>query len=91
MHTLYIMDTQKNPSMSATFINSVSGKSEDAADQDIVDGKNGYQTADLKFDENANAGQIYTIDTSTPAKAGRGIAEKTKYRYTAGEWKTYTA
>ena len=62
-----------------------------AADQDIIDGKNGYQTADLKFDENANAGQIYTIDTSTPAKAGRGVAEKTKYRYTAGEWKNYTA
>ena len=62
-----------------------SGKSDDQ----IAAGEIGYQTADLDFDPVANAGQIYTIDTSVEAKAGRGI-EKTKMKYNAGAWSAYT-
>lgn len=54
-------------------------------EEEMANGTEGYQTADLPFDENANAGQVYTIDLSQPAKKGRG-AEKTKYRYPAGAW-----
>ena len=68
----------------ATMIIFNSGKS----DEQIHNGETGYQTADLKFDQVANAGQIFKIDTSVEAKAGRGI-EKTKYKYNEGSWSTY--
>ena len=61
-----------------------SGKS----DEQIHKGEIGYQTADLDFDSVANAGQIYTVDTSVEAAPGRGI-EKTKYKYTAGAYSAY--
>ena len=57
-------------------------------DEQIWAGETGYQTADLKFDDKANAGQIYVVDASTEAKAGRG-KEKTKLKYNVGEWKAY--
>ena len=58
-------------------------------DEEIENGTIGYQTKDLTFNSNYNAGQIYTIDTSVEPKPGRGI-EKTKYKYSAGEWSNYT-
>ena len=58
------------------------------SDDEIHAGVTGYQTADLDFDSEANAGQIYTIDTSVEAVAGKGI-EKTKYKYNAGSWSDY--
>ena len=80
----------------ADFIIFSSGKS----DEQVQAGEIGYQTADLKFDPIANAGQIYVVDakptTDNPndKKAnptpGRGI-EKTKYKYNVGAWEDYTA
>ena len=58
-------------------------------DEEIENGTIGYQTKDLTFNSNYNAGQIYKIDTSEEPKPGRGI-EKTKYKYNAGEWSNYT-
>ncbi len=58
------------------------------SDDDAHAGATAYQTADLKFDENENAGQIYTVDASTEPKAGRGV-DKTKFKYENGEWSTY--
>ena len=63
-----------------------SGKS----DEQIWAGETGYQTGDLEFDVEANAGQVYVIDTSFEPKAGRGV-EKTKLKYNAGDWQDYTA
>jgi len=68
----------------ATWIIFNSGKS----DEQIWAGETGYQTADLKFDPTANAGQIYVIDASVEPKKGRAI-EKTKFKYNEGEWKDY--
>ncbi len=59
------------------------------SDEEIQAGTIGYQTADMAFSD-ANAGQVYTIDTSVEAKAGRGV-EKTKYKYNEGAWSDYTA
>ena len=59
------------------------------SDEEIQAGTIGYQTADMAFSD-ANAGQVYTIDTSVEAKAGRGV-EKTKYKYNEGTWSDYTA
>ncbi|HCA54711.1 MAG TPA: hypothetical protein DEO95_04395, partial [Ruminococcaceae bacterium] len=58
-------------------------------DVQIAAGETGYQTGDLAFDAAANAGQVYVIDTSVEAKAGRG-AYKTKYTYKEGAWAAYT-
>ena len=70
--------------MNAQFIIVNSGVSDD----DAHAGATAYQTADLKFDEKENAGQIYTVDASTEPKAGRGV-DKTKFKYENGEWSTY--
>lgn len=56
-------------------------------DPEVAQGKIAYQTVDLSYN-NAIAGMIYKIDLSVEPKAGRG-AEKTKYRYSAGEWTSY--
>ena len=58
-------------------------------DEEIENGTIGYQTKDLKFNSNINAGQIYKIDMSEEPVPGRGI-EKTKFKYNAGEWSNYT-
>ena len=47
-----------------------------------------FQTVDLDFSDEANAGQIYVIDVNGELKPGRGV-EKTKFRYQSGEWKDY--
>ena len=60
------------------------------SDDDVKKGVEAYQTADMKFDESANAGQVYKIDLSQEAKKGRGV-EKTKFRYPGGGWTDYTA
>ncbi|MBQ5561983.1 MAG: starch-binding protein [Clostridia bacterium] len=57
-------------------------------DDEIKAGVVGYQTEDLVYNANINAGQIYKIDVSQEAKKGRGI-EKTKYKYPAGSWSNY--
>jgi hypothetical protein len=69
-------------------------------DDDVKDPatKNGYQTADLKFDAAVNAGQIYTVDATPTTEdpkdknanptPGRGVF-KAKYTYKVGEWTTY--
>ena len=59
------------------------------SDEDVRAGTEAYQTDDLKFDEAANAGQVYKIDLSQEPKKGRGV-EKTKYRYPGGGWSDYT-
>lgn len=58
-------------------------------DEEIENGTIGYQTKDLKFNSNINAGQIYKIDMSEEPVPGRGI-EKTKFKYNVGEWSNYT-
>lgn len=58
------------------------------SDEEIKNGTKSYQTADLSFDENSNAGQVYKLDLSQEATHGRGI-EKTKFTYPAGEWSDY--
>ena len=57
-------------------------------DEEIINGVQSFQTSDLSFDENINAGQIYKVDMSQEAKHGRGV-EKTKYTYPSGEWSNY--
>ena len=59
------------------------------SEEDVRAGTEAYQTDDLKFDEAANAGQVYKIDLSQEPKKGRGV-EKTKYRYPGGGWSDYT-
>lgn len=59
------------------------------SDEDVRAGTEAYQTDDLKFDEAANAGQVYKIDLSQEPKKGRGV-EKTKYRYPGDGWSDYT-
>ena len=58
------------------------------SDEDVKNGVEAYQTVDLDFDAEANAGQIYTIDTSVEPTPGRGV-EKTKYKYGEGSWTDY--
>ena len=69
----------------ATSIIFNSGKS----DTQIEAGEKGYQTADLKFNDAENAGQVYTVDTTVEPKAGRGKKEATKFKYTEGAWSAY--
>ena len=57
-------------------------------DEDVRNGVEAFQTIDLDFSDETNAGQIYVIDVNGELKPGRGI-EKTKFRYQAGEWKDY--
>lgn len=57
-------------------------------DDEVAAGVTAYQTKDLLFNANANAGQIYKIDVSHPAKKGTGF-EKTKYKYSEGNWLDY--
>ena len=57
-------------------------------DEDVRNGVEAFQTVDLDFSDETNAGQIYVIDVNGELKPGRGI-EKTKFRYQAGEWKDY--
>ena len=54
-------------------------------DEEIIDGKTGYQTKDLKYKSNENTGKVYKIDLSVPPKSGKGI-NKTKHVYGDGSW-----
>ncbi len=58
-------------------------------DEQLRNGADCRVTNDLEFNSFNNAGQIYTINTSTEPKTGKGI-EKTKHTYTAGKWSAYT-
>lgn len=68
----------------ANYIIFSSGKT----DSQIYQGEIGYQTNQLSFFDQRNAGQIYSVDTSVSPDAGRG-AQRTKYKYTVGEWSDY--
>ncbi len=57
-------------------------------DDDVHAGVVAFQNDDMHFDQVANAGQMYVIDTNTAPKHARGI-EKTKYKYSAGTWEDY--
>ena len=57
-------------------------------DEEVRAGVEAFQTVDLDFSDEANAGQIYVIDINGELKPGRGV-EKTKFRHQAGEWKDY--
>ena len=57
-------------------------------DEDIANGTVGYQTENMDYDDQKNAGQIFRIDTSKEAKAGKSI-EKTKFKYPAGSWEDF--
>lgn len=59
-------------------------------DADVAKGVVAYQTEDLAFSNVAHSGKIYKIDMSEKPRQGVGKAEKTKYRYGAGEWRAYT-
>lgn len=65
------------------------------SDAQVAEGVEAFQTDDLSFDAEANAGQIYTIviedetDVKSSFKKGRGV-EKTKYKAKAGDWSAYT-
>ena len=58
-------------------------------DEEVRKGVIAYQTADMPYDDQKNAGQIFRIDMSKEAKAQRGL-EKTKFKYPAGSWYDYT-
>ncbi len=57
-------------------------------DDDVHAGVVAFQNEDMHFDQVANAGQMYVIDTATAPKHARGV-EKTKYKYSAGTWEDY--
>ncbi len=59
-------------------------------DEDVAQGAVAYQTSDLVFSNVNHSGKVYKIDTSAEPQQGTGKAEKTKYRYTEGEWTDYT-
>lgn len=70
--------------LNATFIIFNSGITDDEIRKGVI----GYQTIDLPFSHNGNAGQIYTIDVSEAPKHMKGV-EKTKYKYSSGSWSNY--
>ncbi len=57
-------------------------------DAEVAQGKEAFQTTDLPFILEENAGQIYKIDLSVSPKQGRK-SEATKYRYPGGSWSDY--
>lgn len=57
-------------------------------DEDVRNGVEAFQSADIAFDAKVNAGQVYKIDTTQEPKSGRGV-EKTKFKYSGGEWSAY--
>ena len=57
-------------------------------DDDVHAGVVAFQNDDMHFDQVANAGQIFVIDTKEAPKHARGV-EKTKYKYSAGAWEDY--
>ena len=57
-------------------------------DEEVAKGTIAYQTEDMPYDDQKNAGQVYKIDMSQEPSKGRGV-EKTKYKYPAGEWSDY--
>lgn len=57
-------------------------------DEEVKKGTNAYQTENMDYDDQKNAGQIFRIDTSVEPKAGTGI-EKTKFKYASGSWEDF--
>ena len=59
-------------------------------DDEMSEGNEAYQTEDITYDQKFNPGQVYKIDMTQQAKAGKGI-EKVKYKYPAGAWADYVS
>ena len=57
-------------------------------DEDVEKGVIAYQTENMDYDDQKNAGQIFRIDTSKEPKPGKK-KEKTKFKYSAGSWEEF--
>ena len=57
-------------------------------DEDVEKGVIAYQTENMDYDDQKNAGQIFRIDTSMEPKPGKK-KEKTKFKYSAGSWEEF--
>lgn len=57
-------------------------------DEDVAKGTIAYQTENMDYNDQKNAGQIFRIDTSVEPKAGRK-QEKTKFKYSSGSWEDF--
>lgn len=57
-------------------------------DQEVRDGKEAYQTSDLKYSTD-NTGMMYKIDVSKKPEPGTGKDDATKFKYSEGEWTEY--
>ena len=57
-------------------------------DEDVQKGTIAYQTENMDYDDQENAGQIFRIDTSIEPRAG-GAYEKTKFKYSSGSWEDF--
>lgn len=58
-------------------------------DAEVMNGTTAYQTANMPYDDQKNAGQIFRIDVAQEAKPAAGKKFKTKFIYPAGEWTDY--
>ena len=57
-------------------------------DEDVRKGTIAYQTENMDYDDEKNAGQIFRIDTSVEPKPGKSN-EKTKFKYSSGSWEDF--
>ena len=57
-------------------------------DEDVEKGVIAYQTENMDYDDQKNAGQIFRIDTSKEPKQKKK-KEKTKFKYSAGSWEEF--
>lgn len=57
-------------------------------DEDVRKGTIAYQTDNMDYDDEKNAGQIFRIDTSVEPKPGKSN-EKTKFKYSSGSWEDF--
>ena len=59
------------------------------SDAQVMNGEIAYQTADLRYSSTKCAGRVYKIDTTHQPKKQPGW-QKTKFKYSVGEWVDYT-
>lgn len=59
------------------------------SDEEVKNGVTAYQTADLGFSSAKCAGRMYKIDTTQKPRKQPGW-QKTKFKYSIGEWVEYT-
>ncbi len=58
-------------------------------DTEVINGVTAYQTENMPYDDQLNAGQIFTIDTTQEATPEKVEKYKTKFKYPAGSWSDY--